>query len=148
MSLDYDSSAIPTSVTLITVGGEVRVNPVTQALAMATQIVGMRAITEASAPEFYARVHIHEMFNGALLHNIDGPKLITPGDVRDHIGLKSNANTQTDAAFRRDQIASAMKALAESYKRAPRAWTCPDHGAECVTHAECYERVTGRPYSY
>lgn len=122
MPLDFDYSAVPDAITRITTDNGERTNPVTNALAMATQIVGIRTITEANAAEFYARLHFSEMHNGALLISGEGPQYISAQDVRDHIGLTSNANTVTDAAFRRTRMAHVMEHLARSYTRsAPRA---------------------------
>lgn len=77
---------------------------VTDTLIWATMIVGMREITEANAAEFYARLHIFESLNGSLVFSFDEngerqPHFITPEDVMKRIGLRTNASTETFAAF-------------------------------------------------
>lgn len=66
-------------------------NPVTEYLIFSTMSVGMGEITEANWEEFYARE--------VLQWHVYGGLKVTPEQVRQHIGLKTNASPITKAAF-------------------------------------------------
>jgi len=76
--------------------GESVLSPITNALIWHTLNVGMGAITPDSAPEFFARVKLVEMLYGASLRDAEGERPITMDDVRQHIGLKTNATYQQE----------------------------------------------------
>lgn len=123
MSLNWDASKIAESVRIGT-----RVDPyskeeyeglsqITETFIWATMAVGIGNLTEAEAPEFYARIRLYEAANGAFLRearkgedgepllDADGnvlhwdERLITEQDVRDHIGLSTNVSKETRAAW-------------------------------------------------
>ena len=74
--------------------------PVTNALIMGTMSVGMSSISEVDWKEFYTRVHIIEAIHGNWLVKEGKPRLITPQDVYDHIGLITNVTNITNAKFK------------------------------------------------
>ena len=76
--------------------------PITNALIMGTMSVGMRSIDETNWKEFYTRVHIIESIHGHWLLKEGKPRLITPQDVYDHIGLNTNATHISNAKFKND----------------------------------------------
>lgn len=69
-------------------------NPVTESLIFATLEVGIGEITNDNWQEFYRRLRISEKVSGPYLINVaetDQTRLITPKEVKQHIGLKTNA---------------------------------------------------------
>ena len=79
--------------------GDTQLNAVTFSLAFASMAVGISKITEKNAGEFYTRLAMIERLHGAGLSNKDGPRFITPAEIHDHIGLRTNASTLSSAAF-------------------------------------------------
>jgi hypothetical protein len=96
-----------------------RMNPVTEALILATMAIGLRTITKSNVDEFAHRIEQYQRVSGALLNRWDAetakfePLRITYGDVRDHIGLTTNASTFTKATFK----ANLFRILDESVAR-------------------------------
>ena len=97
MSLDWDVSKVADDVRLTQdpETGDAVMNPVTNAIIWATIAVGIGEITEKNAREFYTRLHAWELSLGAYLTmaDDDGKRrdyLITPEDIRAHIGLRTN----------------------------------------------------------
>jgi hypothetical protein len=93
MSLNYDLRAInPDDRAKYPDPSPVTMNGVTQTIIWATMAVGIGSITDKTAEEFYARVHVVERLNGPFLLNPeDGSEhYLTPEDIRAHIGLKTN----------------------------------------------------------
>jgi hypothetical protein len=81
----------------------------THALIFLTMSVGMGAITEKNWTEFYARVRAEEKLHGARRSQklvegkwVDCP--ITAQDVKDHIGLSTNASRMTEAQWRKSLL--------------------------------------------
>ena len=74
--------------------------PVTNALIWGTMSIGMNSISEVDWKEFYTRCHIIEAIHGNWLVKDGKPRLITPQDVYDHIGLSTNASNMTNAKFK------------------------------------------------
>jgi hypothetical protein len=70
-------------------------NPVTHGLIFATMTIGIGAITEATAGEFWARISMYERLGGAWLTTADGPRPFTKQDIYDHIGLTTNVSEET-----------------------------------------------------
>jgi hypothetical protein len=70
-------------------------NPITNVLVFATMTIGIGAITEATAGEFWARLSMYERLGGALCATSDGPRPFTKQDIYDHIGLKTNVSEET-----------------------------------------------------
>lgn len=110
MSLDYDLSKIPESIRLVEGepdehGPTKRLNPITEALIFATISVGMSEITEKNWKKFADRLTIVQNLDGGYLvrpiPEIHGgiTAYITDEDVKNHIGLATNASNKTDAQF-------------------------------------------------
>lgn len=121
MALTWDVTAIAESVRIGTRydGKEAYegLSHITETMIWATMAVGIGNLTEAEAPEFFARVSLYEKINGAFLKEArkgeDGEPLlddkgnpvawddrfITADDVRQHIGLKTNVSKETRAAW-------------------------------------------------
>lgn len=59
----------------------------------ATMAVGIRELTKANAQEFYDRVHLQEKKYGTYLNQDGKPRPITLEDVKNRIGLYTNAGT-------------------------------------------------------
>jgi hypothetical protein len=66
-----------------------KLKPITATLIEATHRVGMDEITAANAAEFYARLGLVGCIEDSALY------LITPEDVVNHIGLRTDAGTCT-----------------------------------------------------
>lgn len=97
MSLTWDASKVAESVRKGTRYDDQNepyegLSLVTEALIFASLATGIGTITEANAPEVFARLSIIERSNGALRGNQDGPVFFTAQEVIDHIGLKTNAS--------------------------------------------------------
>jgi len=73
----------------------VTMNPVTHGLIFLTISVGLGEITDSNADEFYARAHIVEQLHGAMCR-IGGEEVyLTPQEVKQHIGLRTNVRNET-----------------------------------------------------
>ena len=106
MSLNFDVSAVPESIRLVEENGKTVMAPRTHALIFLTMSVGMGEITEKNWPKFWARVDAEQKLHGARLNrmNEDGewePQFLTPQDIRDHIGLRTNVNPWTVSQWRK-----------------------------------------------
>lgn len=87
---------------------KVRWNPITETLVWHSMICGFGRIAESNWQEVYQRIHFYEQAVGALVaHHETGPRYITPQDVFDHIGLRTNASTLTKAKFASKVMAQA-----------------------------------------
>lgn len=74
--------------------------PLSTAMVYATLVTGINEITEENWKEFYARVHLWEKARGNYVTMGDGtPHFITPEEVKEHIGLKTNVMTHTRHQF-------------------------------------------------
>ena len=98
MSLDYNLTSIENLDAL---------EPeVTRALIWMTMSVGMNRIDEKSIDEFTRRATIMERCTGPYLHHADdlgrpvAPRWITAKDIRDHLGMRTNATVHTKAQFK------------------------------------------------
>jgi len=76
-------------------GDDREMHPVTKALVFMTMSVGLGAITEDNADEFYARAHIIEQVHGQYTHVGGEGIYISPQDVQRHIGLYCNVADET-----------------------------------------------------
>lgn len=80
-------------------------NPVTETIVFATMFTGIPEITAKNHEEFFKRIHMFEKVNGALLQEFpEGggqptPVFLTHRDVKDHIGLYTNASKKTRPSF-------------------------------------------------
>ena len=97
MALTWDLTNIKDNETVCWIeneDGTVTMNPVTNALIMTSMMTNIGEITDKTAPEVYARVHMYEAVHGTFLIKIEDEKRVnvymTPKDVRAHIGLKTN----------------------------------------------------------
>lgn len=105
MSLDYD---------LRKLDDRERSDTTTTAMIFLTMTVGISEITEKNAEEFYARTYAWETAVGTMRRGPDGGSLrITPADVRDYIGLRTNASPLTKTQF----AAKVMRGLRENADR-------------------------------
>lgn len=103
----------------------VRLNPVTESLIFKTMSVGIGEITEANAAEFYARVHLVEQIDGPSMFGMpEGrPDTITVEDVRQHIGLQTNATykVETRSKWLSRVIGQELDTAARRYEAAAKA---------------------------
>lgn len=85
--------------------GSTRWNPITLALASITQIVGIPKITQKNYLEFYRRMFLVEAIYGASLSKKEDEGIIhfspSLNDIKQHIGLYTNAPTRTKNEFRK-----------------------------------------------
>jgi hypothetical protein len=91
MSLDFDLSktSLPRDD-----DGQLIWTRATERLIFATMGVGINALTDKNAAEFYARVSFSERVNG-----VPTEFRTTAADVAQHIGLKTNASALTRAQY-------------------------------------------------
>jgi hypothetical protein len=76
-----------------------RWSPITESIVWMTVAVGINKITSENAELFFTRTIQVEHITGASLLSKDGPMFLTLGDIREHIGLTTNASTKTAAQF-------------------------------------------------
>jgi hypothetical protein len=65
----------------------------------------MNEITEDNWREFYARLHLLELMNGAYAHTPNGPYYITREQIKRRIGLRTNASALTQLQFTKRHVA-------------------------------------------
>jgi|TARA_B100000900_G_C20240030_1_gene577498 hypothetical protein len=76
--------------------------PTTNALIWGTMSVGLNSITEKNWKEFYTRCYMIELIHGAWRYNDKGdPIRIQPEEVKEHIGLHTNATNYSNAQFKK-----------------------------------------------
>ena len=76
--------------------------PTTYALIMGTMSVGLNSITENNWKEFYTRCYMIERIHGTWRYNSKGePITVKPEEVKEHIGLGTNASRYTNAEFKK-----------------------------------------------
>lgn len=99
MSLNWNLTAIADYETLCFIGEgeERRLNPVTDALIWYTLTVDIGQLTEKSFEEFFARMVIYDALRGPLLWEAGGYRSITREELRQHIGLNTNASFKVGA---------------------------------------------------
>lgn len=114
MALHVDYTMIEDFKNLVYIkeGRTLRVNPVTEVLAMSTMACGMREITAKNADEFYARLTVVQRLQGGgwLIENGE-PRYITRDEVKRHVGLRTNATAWTEAQFIKQQAGGALRDL-------------------------------------
>jgi len=88
--------------------GQVYTHPVTQSLFFSTCSIGMNEITEDNAAEFWRRIDAWQRGFGPMCQLADGRtksgwrnRMLTYADIRNHIGLETNAAVKTKAHFNR-----------------------------------------------
>lgn len=124
MGLHWDVSKVADEHRLV--DGEM--SPVTHALIMLTLSTGIGEITEATAPEFYARVTYAERIYGSFVSVVDEDggikdRPITLTDVLNHVGLKTNASfdVESRAKWLKRVVGADLDRLAHDAKRAQAA---------------------------
>ncbi len=116
MPVTWNAEAVPESVRTTVIDGKPQLSVTTEALVYLTMGVGIREITASNAGEFYARVRLYETLIGVTMTNGSGePVMITATDVRNHIGLTTNAPLLTAAKFRKILLDRAFGALTFEY---------------------------------
>jgi len=90
---------------------EETMNPITQVLIFTTISTGISDITEKNVDEYYIRLQMYDQANGAgLLIDSEGKgRGLTYQEVKDHVGLKTNASPLTKAQY--------AKRISESLRR-------------------------------
>ena len=90
------------------IGGKYHTHPITQALVFATVYIGMSEITLDNAREFWRRIDAWQRGFGPMCEVPDNrtksgwrKHMLTYQNIRDHIGLETNAATSTRAQFNR-----------------------------------------------
>jgi hypothetical protein len=126
MSLDWRLTKIKDYETLcwlpdpVAPAGRKRLNPVTNVIIWATMPVGMNQITEKNYDKFFVRLSALESAFGSYLKEVNRDELvdrpITLAEVRQHIGLATNAASLTGAQFRRQLGERAMREAQERLK--------------------------------
>ena len=96
MPLNYDLQNVEADIE------DKNVWPISNALVWGTLSIAMGAITKKNWKEFYTRCHMIETIHGAWLRDKNGPRYITPDDVKSHIGLRTNVVTESNAKFKAD----------------------------------------------
>ena len=74
--------------------------PATHALVFSTMFTGINTITEKNVQQVFERVVIFQKVFGAISYIGDEPVFITLQDVKDHIGLSTNASPRTLVQFK------------------------------------------------
>jgi len=88
------------SVFVDTDGQKKRLNYVTSTLIWATMIIGVSEITKKNVDHFFFRLHAWEKINGSFLLDKNGNQnYIKYDDVKQHIGLSTNASTMSNLKF-------------------------------------------------
>jgi hypothetical protein len=120
MPFTWNAEAVPEDVrSIVGTDGERRLNPVTQTIVFATMNVGMPRITEKNADVFFARVRLWEKLMGAGTHDAHlNEILVSASDVREHIGLFTNASSMTNTQFRTRLFEHAMASYMATYATA------------------------------
>lgn len=111
--------------------GTTRLNVITEILVFATIPCGMPSITEKNVDEFYARLTMVQMLpiviggeaqpgKGYVIEVRDDGmtnRFVTKDEVRQHIGLRTNASGLTRAGFMNSQVKGALDSLAGSFRK-------------------------------
>ncbi len=99
-----------------------RLKPLTNSLIWATIPVGINQITEKNFEKFFLRLSAIEQVSGTFLNEIRDDKIverpITLAEVKQHIGLWTNASSLTDAQFRGNLAQRAMREAQQRLKNA------------------------------
>lgn len=93
------------------IGDDYYVDPKTQSLALATVYIGISEISENTIDEFWRRLDAWQRAFGPMCSVPDNrtrkgwrEHRLSYKDLRNHIGLETNAATKTNAAFNRRLI--------------------------------------------
>lgn len=75
-------------------------NPVTKSIIFFTMAVDLGEITEKNWEEFYNRVYVWQKIYGPMFRHSDGKAVVvSPEDVVNHIGMKTNVINRTKIQF-------------------------------------------------
>ena len=88
--------------------GQFYTHPITQCLALSTVYIGLNEITDKNIGEFWRRIDAWQRGFGPMCDVADGrtksgwrTRMLTYQDIRNHIGLETNAAPKTKAYFNR-----------------------------------------------
>ena len=85
-----------------------KMKTITNALIWYTMIIGINSITEDNWEQVYSRIRFHEKLFGSIRYKEtetgDYESVIEKDQVKDHIGLWTNASTLTAHKFKKSQI--------------------------------------------
>lgn len=94
-----------------------RLNSVTESLIFATIPVGLNQITKGNHEKFFVRLSALESAFGSFLKEVSRDQIvdrsITFDEVKQHIGLSTNAASLTDAQFKRTLADRLMREAGE-----------------------------------
>ena len=94
-------------------------HPVAEALAFVTMTIGIGSITEKNADKFFERLSLYQAVTGPLIRYGDGTKTyITLEDVKDYIGMTTNASNYGDAQWKKRIIEIASRYPANNHGKA------------------------------
>lgn len=86
--------------------------------------VGIKEVTDKSAPELLYRINEVEDVDGAYMGTPDGPKFMTAKDIERHMGLKVYVTPKSDTKFaadmnrrRKEQAARKRRAAVSEFAR-------------------------------
>lgn len=102
MSLNYDTTKVNT---IKLTNKEGNMSAITNCLIFITMAVGISEITNKNYKDFFARVRVYEKSCGNYMNLYDDETnetikyYITLEDIKDFIGLKTNASTLTKTEF-------------------------------------------------
>jgi hypothetical protein len=105
MSLNFNTTAVVNKDVLTVTGkhGD-EWSPVTQSLVFGAVYCGLSEITEANVTQWWERMSLLQLVTGpvtAPLYAVWAPVMVTEQDIRNHIGLKTNASRKSDTGFLR-----------------------------------------------
>lgn len=104
MSLNYNYSAVPEQYTVSPFDKD-RIHPVTNYLIWSSLLTGVGSITKSNYQEVYRRVAVLQKLNGSDIQYLDPLTkdlvsiYVTLDDIKNHIGLWTNASTMTPSQF-------------------------------------------------
>lgn len=103
MSIDFDLSKIEDYENLcyVEIDDKISFSIKTNGIVWLSHFIGMNEITEDNWMAFYARVSIWQKCAGAVIEDGYGnPIMITPSDIKSHIGFHSNVAPMTKNQFK------------------------------------------------
>lgn len=95
--------------------GDKRMRPATEAVIFGAMATGIGAIrNEADALEYFGRMTLHEAVNGGMRKKQTAPGIwadqkMTLEEVRAHIGLTTNAGTETRTAWQKRFVENSIR---------------------------------------
>jgi len=120
MSLDYSTAGIANANTVCfeELNEEIKMRQITRQLIFFTERVGIPRITKDNYVDFWVRVNAWERVNGHAMFFMgddDKPvgRYVTLQEVRDHVGLSTNARKLTDSKFHADILGVILQEVSE-----------------------------------